>query len=212
MPVIEKLRRKGIPGEIIIKFGLKLKVFDIEFSDPTMDKTKINKALLSFKNYEHLEYNLDAIVSQYLSEVVLDKKVIVVKIHTSQSPPVDKNSGIMFDSDEKITFGSGFNLEWWVLEKYKVQETPIYRYREVLYRIIESCPNSRLKPMVKPNILGQIFGSDKVREMEYSDDLYQFLKSMDSQIARLCDTMYKFFDKDETTFLDNIKNQKLLLS
>lgn len=210
MPVIEKRTIQGVPSEIIIKFSLRHKRFEIEFADKLMDISKIDNNLFNFKDYTHIESILEKIKAQYLSKHILEKKQIIISLKTSVSP-VKITGGFKFGDDERISGGSGFTIEWWVVEKYIPSKLERHALHQELYKIIEASPNSSRLVNGRINILGQLFMSNPIRVLEYSDELYDFLKSIDSKIETLCNGLYAFFDKDADKFLENIKSQTFLL-
>ena len=120
-------------------------------------------------------------------------------------------------TDDKITNGNGFIINWCIVEEYKLDGVS-REYERTLYKITEVSSNGSSDPQQilnsPPNTLYQIrfWGSGEPRVIAYREDLHKWLINLDSQIIEMLSRLVQFFDIDESKFIENFQNIQLRLS
>lgn len=227
MPLITKLRKEAV-GEFSIKFSTRLNKFEIEY--PT-DRPEVlaqlqNKVI--HRNYNlfrwsDVEDEINSIVDQYCTKILMTRKVIIIRLRTSESNYEfvrDREWYGKFTTEQKqydhLNDVEGFSLKWYVAEEYQYPQNATIMGKDYLrYKIIESNKNSK-RQSYSTNILPQLMNEDdgegSIRVFTYSDDLYQFLQDTQRSISTMLQRMIDYFSVDPQKFLNNVEQKVKLLS
>ena len=148
----------------------------------------------------------------YRTNFQFNRKVIVVQLQTSVSDhtKIDKWPGMgeRIETPDKLTGGEGFTIKWYVAEEFKTE----FRGKPVLlYRIIESSLTGKVENGQIHNIYQVTTGSGEPRVINYSDDLYDWLKDLQNKVKSMLEKLNTFFDPDPVKFLENFNNAPLQL-
>lgn len=210
-------------GKCEIHVSIKTGLFEARPVDAeAKKKIEVIQKFPDVKTFAEVEKQIKDMESLYLSTYLLNRKVIILKIQTSVSNRMvdDIWLGKVIKqklTDDKITNGNGFIINWCIAEEYKIDGVS-REYDRTLYKIIEVCSNGSSNPQhllnSPPNTLHKIsfWGSGEPRVIAYREDLHKWLINLDSQIVEMLSRLVQFFDIDESKFIENFQNIQLRLS
>lgn len=212
MAVIDTIRKTGIVGNFVVKFNKRTELFELTLPS-SIPIGSIDNKLCYTETFPKIKLNIDIITEQTLSEKQFIKKHIFIDFKTSEGEKAQPSKdGVRYNSDiEQMYQGIGFSICWYVVEEYKVEKPHAFGKIYNLFKITEASRNSKRGSMKEPNILPQIFKENE-RQLDYSDELYLFLKSLEDRVKTLNSQLKTFFDKDPEKFIENIKSNRKLLS
>lgn len=210
-------------GKCEIHVSIKTGLFEARPVDAeAKKKIEIIQKFPDVKTFAEVEKQIKDMESLYLSNYLLNRKVIILRVQTSVSNHMvdDVWLGKVIRqklTDDKITNGNGFIINWCVAEEYKLDGVS-REYDRTLYKIIEVSSNSSSDSQhvlnSPPNTLYQIrfWGRGEPRVITYREDLYKWLINLDLQITEMLSRLVQFFDIDESKFIENFENTQLRLS
>lgn len=209
-------------GKCEIHVSIKTGLFEARPVDKEVqDKIKTLNHFSHVKTFAEVELQIKDMEQLYLSNYLLNRKVIILKIQTSLSNHTVDNvwMGKIIGqklTNDKISNGNGFIIQWFIAEEYKLDIIK-KEYDRTLYKILETSSNcSNAEHILKspPNTLYQLSfsGNGEPRVITYREDLHIWLKNLDSQIQEMLSRLIDFFDLDETKFLQNFENTQLRIS
>lgn len=204
MAVIDTINKTGIKGDFVVKFNKRTERFELTLPKEISTQS-IDSKLCFADTFKQLKINIDIISQQTLSVKNLIKKHIFIDFKTSEGIKAKiTDSGIRLGDDiEQMYTGIGFSICWYVVEEYKVETHHSFGRIYNLFKIIEVSRNSKRGVMKDLNILPQIFREGE-RKLDYSEDLYLFLNSLDDKVKQLNSQLKIFFDRNPEKFLQNI--------
>ncbi len=215
MPVIKKINKYPM-GEIVVGFSLQTNQFTLTLPKDVTEKISYKGSRLF--TWSQVEEEIEAIHKEYIGEVLLNRKVIVIQIRTSESMfnitkknmwaghfNIPKDGMETKVTDDYLNDSEGFKLMWHVCNEYKYPSGDLY------YEVLESNENNNKK--YRLNILHQVFSSSdgEIRLLDYREDLHEYLKNLDVQIASMLQKMIAYFDIDNAKFINNFEKQQLKL-
>lgn len=209
-------------GKCEIHVSIKTGLFEARPIDAeAKSKIEVIHKFPDVQTFAEVEKQIKDMEQLYLSNYLLNRKVIILRIQTSVSNHTVDNIWLgkvigQKLTDDKITNGNGFIINWCVAEEYKLKGVS-REYDRTLYKVIEvsnSTSNSERLLKSPPNTLYQIsfWGGGEPRVIAYREDLHKWLINLDSQITTMLSRLVEFFDVNESKFLNNFENTQLRLS
>lgn len=210
-------------GKCEIHVSIKTGLFEARPVDAEAKrKIEVIQKFPDVKTFAEVEKQIKDMESLYLSTYLLNRKVIILRVQTSVSNHMvdDVWLGKVIKqklTDDKITNGNGFIINWCIAEEYKLDGVS-KEYDRTLYKIIEVSSSGSSDPQhllnSPPNTLYQIrfWGGGEPRVITYREDLHKWLINLDSQIVEMLSRLVQFFDIDESKFIENFENTQLRLS
>jgi len=233
MPLITKIYKSPV-GEFTIKFSTRFNRFEIEYptSDPEILAQITNQVIN--RNYDLLKWDdveaeIQSIIDQYRTKILLTRKVIIIRLRTSESNYDFESKtewyGKVTTKQEQYDLlkdVEGFTLQWYVAEEYqypKSSHISMSNSDHLRYKIIETNKNCKRFGHTKhdnTNILPQLMhnddGNGSLRIFTYTDELYQFLQEVQVSIATMLHKMIDYFSVDPQKKLNNVEQKVKLLS
>ncbi len=208
-------------GDCEIHISTKTGLFEVRpLDNDAKQKIESIHKFPHIKTYAEALQQIEDMKSIYFSNFLLNRKVIIIQLQTSESNYTQddiwlgKKIGEKL-TDDKITNGNGFIIQWYVAEEYKL-DSGRTEFDRTLYKIIEVGGNSERNEHLiksKPNTLHQLLYSlGEKRVITYREDLHIWLKSLNEQIREMLNRLLSFFDRDNEKFLQNFDESKLLLN
>jgi hypothetical protein len=236
MPLITKIHKEPV-GEFTIKFSTRLNKFEIEYpTDRPEVLAQLNNQVIhrnhNLLKWDDVEAEIQSIIDQYRTKILMTRKVIIIRLQTSESNYEFENTREWFGKVtteqkkyDRLNDVEGFALQWYVAEEYQYpQNNRVQMGKNSLrYKIIETNKNCKRfgtnllgKPHDYTNILPQLMNDDdghgSLRIFTYTDDLYQFLQEVQESIATMLHRMIDYFSVDPQKFLNNVEQKVKLLS
>lgn len=234
MPFITKINKSPI-GDFTIKFSTRLNKFEIEYPTDNPEVTAQLQNQVIHRNYNLLswgdvEAEIQRIVDQYRTKILMTRKVIIIRLRTSESNYEfeHKREWMGRVTTEKKQYdhlndSEGFALQWYVAEEYQYPKNPRNLSKDYLrYKIIETNKNNHrygshlLAKADNTNILPQLMNDDdghgSIRIFAYTDELYQFLQDVQGSITNMLNRLIDYFSVDQEKFLNNVEQKLKLLS
>src|SRR3989344_1918906 len=165
-------------GEFTINFSIKSESFEIKYPKEVAEKIKRN---VWFKSYDDVKKELEIIKQEYLYEVCLLRKVIIIQLKTSESNfnvmkekfwrKKDEDNMESVIANDYLKDAEGFEIRWYIAEEYSYP-------REKRYKIIERNKNGEDRHLrgQMENIHRLLWSSNgEYRILDYREDLHLFL-------------------------------------
>ena len=160
-------------GKIEIHISIKTGFFDVHIvDDEKRTKVEVIHKFGVVKTYDEALNQIEDIKKIFLSNYLLKRKVIILTVKTSASDRKVDNVWLgkvigQKAMDDKLESGSGFVIQWYVADEYALEfETNLSKYNTTIYKVTESCSNSKRDwTDSKPNTLHQlgIYGGGEKR-------------------------------------------------
>lgn len=217
MPKIKKYTDTFL-GEITINFTVKHNKFEVfveggtpkgfNSSEKLNDWDSVEKYLEEFEKFKKYD-------SQFI------RKIIYLDFKSSEIGTNESISGLKLDGTI-LNDGVAFKMNWYVLDEFSTyyasdewKKSPNYYpsigEKETKYTIVEAHDGYGDSSIGRTNILPQLFLSSKGLELEYTDELYNFLIDTEYQLKDIIKQLSNFINPDPKILLQNIANSQLKL-
>lgn len=235
MPLITKIHKEPV-GEFTIKFSTRFNKFEIEYPTDNPEVLAQLQNQVIHRNYDLLKWDdveeeIQSIVDQYRTKLLMTRKVIIIRLRTSESNYEFEHKTEWFgkvttkqEQFDHLNEVEGFALQWYVAEEYQYPQSKKPQMNRVYlrYKIIETNKNNQRKggyllskgdrTNILPQLMNDSDGNGSLRIFTYTDDLYQFLQEVQESITAMLHKMIDYFSVDPQKFLNNVEQKVKLLS